>query len=155
MNTEFFKELLTEFASRLKTTPPSQEDINTGEVELNVEGSRILFTPNNLGGLVMTLPLGLFLHPVKEEHLSLLLQSNFLGVDTGGCTLALDASGVLLLLKIMTTKTTSLQENWEWLHRLFNVASAWAKALRDWDEFVVLMPSPESFKEQKPFNMRL
>ena len=83
----------------------------------------------------------------------MLATSNFLGVNTGGCTLALDEAGVSLSLHAYTTSGASPQENWEWLHRLLSVAREWNKELIRWEEFVPL--GRQSFREQEAIKKRI
>ncbi|MFN0065565.1 MAG: hypothetical protein ACKVOH_04945, partial [Chlamydiales bacterium] len=63
---------------------------------------------------------------------------NFLGVDTGGCALALDPSGITLMLKASTSAGTSPQENWDWLHRILSFFHYWNQELSQWKEFTPL-----------------
>ena len=141
-----FKETLEFFSEKLKTRPP-QEDLEKGAVELVLDGIHVVLSQGAIeGGLKIQIVLGLMLKPIREERLKELAASNFLGINTGGCTLALDPAGVSLSLLCHTTCGTIPQENWEWLHRIICVAREWNKVLGLWDEFVPLSASNQEKK---------
>ena len=141
-----FKETLAFFSEKLLTSPP-EEDLEKGVVELVLDGLHIVLSQGALEGcLQMRTVLGFMLKPIRENRLKELAASNFLGINTGGCTLALDPVGVSLSLLCHTTCGTIPQENWEWLHRIVCVAREWNKVLGLWDEFV---PLGASNQEQK------
>ena len=133
-----FKEIVDFFSEKLQTRPP-QEDLEKEKVELVIDELHIVLSKGGLEGcLHLQIVLGLMLQPISEQRLKELVTSNFLGINTGGCALALDAAGVSLSLHCHTTCGTSPQENWEWLHRTVCVAREWNKVLNLWDEFVPL-----------------
>lgn len=107
------------------------------EINIDIDDYKISFSPKD--GFQMTLCLGFLLHPVRLERLLQLTTSNFLGVNTGGCTLFIDESGTSISLKITTTITTPPHENWDFLHRLLCVGKEWVKSLNKWEEFVPLV----------------
>jgi hypothetical protein len=142
-----FKETLRFFSDKLHTSP-TEEDLERGEVELVIDTLHVLLTKGKLeGSLHMQSTLGLFVQPLEEKRLKELATSNFLGVNTGGCKLAFDPSGVLLSLHADVTCGTSPQESWEWLHRLLCVAREWNGVLATWDEFIPLAPSSQAEAE--------
>ncbi len=133
-----FWETLRYFSENLKAAPP-EEDVEAGAVELVVDQLHIHISKGVMdGSLNMMIPLGLILQPMRESRLKELATGNYLGVNTGGCTLAFDESETTLQLNVNTTPTTSPQENWEWLHRLLHVATQWNKKLDSWEEFIPL-----------------
>jgi hypothetical protein len=133
-----FKEILSYFSEKLNSFPP-KEDIEKGEAELIVDTLHVLLSKGKLeGSLHFSIVLGLLLYPIAEARLKELAISNFLGMNTGGCTLSFDETGISLLLHAHTTCGTSPQENWEWLHRLLSIAREWIKLLALWEEFVPL-----------------
>ena len=135
---KFSFEETVEFLSEKLNKAPPKEDIEGGEIELVIDKLHVVIAKGRLeGSLHMQIILGLMLHPVREEKLKELATSNFLGIDTGGCTLAFDEAGVALSLHAHTTCPVTPQENWEWLHRVVCVAREWMKVLTEWDEFVV------------------
>jgi hypothetical protein len=142
-----FKETLRFFSDKLHASPP-EEDLEGGEVELVIDTLTILLTKGKLeGSLHMQSTLGLFVQPLGEKRLKELATSNFLGVNTGGCKLAFDPSGVILSLHADVTCGTPPQESWEWLHRLLCVAREWNKVLATWDEFIPMTPSSKEDTE--------
>lgn len=134
-----FKDTTTYFLDLLKVKLPEEIITPDEPLEMEIDQFHVVLIPLSKGGIRMQLNFGLLLHPVRLEKLQMLCKSNFLGVDTGGCTLALDPAGVSLLLKLTTTPYTSPQENWEFLHRLLTVAKAWQKNLLEWEEFIPLI----------------
>jgi len=145
-----FKETLTFFSERLGSTPPA-EDMEKEEVELVIDTLHIVLTKGKLeGSMHFHAILGLLLHPIREEKLKELATSNFLGINTGGCKLAFDESGISLSLHAYTTCGASPQENWEWLHRLISVAREWNKLLVLWEEFVPLSTQSAEEKKNEP-----
>ena len=133
-----FKETLQFFSEKLNATPP-EEDLEMGEVELIVDQFHVIISKGTQeGSLRMEITLGLMLHPIHEEHLKELVTSNFLGINTGGCTLAFDEEAVALILMKHLTAGTPPQESWEWLHRLLHVAQEWRHTLEKLEEFVPL-----------------
>ena len=146
-----FKETLAYFCDKLQTQPP-EEDLKNEAVELLLDELRIVITKGALEGcLNMQIMLGLMLQPIREQKLKELATSNFLGINTGGCTLAFDEPGVSLSLLCHTSSGTTPQENWEWLHRVVAVAREWNKVLALWDEFVPLHV-PKEEKSYEPAN---
>ena len=142
-----FKETLSYFGDKLGSSPP-QEDVEKGEAELVIDALHVVLSQGKLeGSLQLHIVLGLLLHPHKEERLKELAISNFLGINTGGCKISFDETGVSLALHAHTTCGASPQENWEWLHRLLSVAREWNKVLALWEEFVPL--STPSAQEKK------
>lgn len=140
-----FDEIISSFSDKLKATPP-QEDLEAGEVEIVVDQTPIFLSKGAFeGGFNFSLTLGLILQPIREARLKELATANFLGIDTGGCTLALDDAGVTLMLTARLTPPLSPQECWEWLHRLLHVATEWNKNLSEWEEFVPL----QSIRKEK------
>lgn len=138
MPTYSFRETLDYFSEKLKTKPP-EEDLEAEEVELVIDQHHLIVSKGSVeGSLKIETTLGLMLHPVREARLKELATSNFLGINTGGCTLAFDEAGVALHLLANITTSTSPQESWEWLHRLVHVAIEWNKTLATWEEFVPL-----------------
>lgn len=133
-----FKETVAYFSEKVKAFPPAQ-DIESGVVELIIDQYRLLLSKGVIeGSLNMEISLGLMLHSIQENHLLELANSNFLGIDTGGCTFALDSSGKVLRLQVHITAGDSPEECWQWLHRLLYVATEWSKTLIHWEEFVPL-----------------
>ncbi|MCC5831482.1 MAG: type III secretion system chaperone [Chlamydiales bacterium] len=146
MPTYSFRETLDYFADMVKARP-AEEDLEAGEVELVVDRLRVLISKGSIeGGLDMVITLGLILQPIRESRLKELATSNFLGINTGGCTLAFDEAGVALQLRVNITPASSPQENWEWLHRLLHVATEWEKNLLLWEEYVSLISEKEGEK---------
>lgn len=135
-----FQEILTFFGQQLKSVPP-REALIKGRVELNVDNVRISMRRGRIEGtLVIEIDLGFFLIKPKKEQLESLAKANFLGVDTGGCTLSFDSTGVTLMLRAVSSPGSSLQDNWEWLHRSLNVYHHWSSELSQWKEFTPLAP---------------
>lgn len=133
-----FQETLNYFSEKIGAYPP-EEDREAREVELVVDQIHVIISEGAVeGSLKMETTLGLMVQPVRESRLQELATSNFLGVNTGGCTLAFDEEGVTLKLLTNLTTASSPQENWEWLHRLLHVAAEWNKTLSIWEEFVPL-----------------
>lgn len=138
-----FEETLKFFSEKLHATP-SAPDLEKKEVELVIDTLHVVIAQGKLAGsLHMSIVLGLLVQPIKEARLKDLATSNFLGINTGGCTLAFDEMGVSLCLHGATTGGASPQENWEWLHRLVSVAREWNKVLTLWDEFVPMSTTDE------------
>ncbi|HEY4831505.1 MAG TPA: type III secretion system chaperone [Waddliaceae bacterium] len=143
-----FKEILGFFSDKFRATPP-EEDLERGGVELVIDGQHVIFSKGKLeGGLHMEVVLGLILQPLRDDRLKDLATSNFLGINTGGCKLAFDETGVSLSLRGDTTSGASPQDNWEWLHRLLSVAREWNKVLVLWDEFVPLVTHTQEKKNE-------
>lgn len=141
-----FEDILNYFSEHLLTEVP-EGDLRKEGIEIEIGGQNVVIFPSSQeGGLSMTVTLGLMLKPIPDKHLNELMCSNFLGVNTGGCTLCLDKEGVCLALKALTTPGTTPQESWEWLHRLLAVAAEWMKTLYDWEEFIPLYSPPEKKK---------
>ena len=135
-----FHDTLTFFGKQLKSMPPP-EALSRGRVELIVDGVRISLHRGRIEGtLIIEADLGFFLIKPQEDQLESLAKSNFLGVDTGGCTFALDSTGVTLILRAVSSPGSSLQDNWEWLHRILNVYHHWSGELSFWREFTPLTP---------------
>lgn len=133
-----FRDSLNYFSDKLHAMP-SEEDIEAGEVELVIDQQHVIFSQRSIeGGLNMTLALGLILQPLREARLKELVTSNYLGVNTGGCTFSFDETGVSLQLQVNTTPSSSPQENWEWLHRLLHMGKEWTKRFVLWEEFILL-----------------
>lgn len=133
-----FQETLDFFSNRLEISP-SQEDIEGGEVELIMDGLSLLISKGlQEGSLQIQVFLGFIVHQLREERLKELATSNFLGVNTGGCTLAFDPSGATCFLRTNLTCATTPQESWEFLHRIASVAREWMKVLSQWDEFILV-----------------
>jgi len=149
MPTYSFRETLEFFSEKLKAKPP-EEDLEAGEVELVIDELRMIISKGTTeGSLNMVITLGLMLQPIREARLKELASSNFLGINTGGCTFAFDEAGVSLELRVNLTAASSPQESWEWLHRLLHVATEWNKNLVLWEEFVPLSSvKKESIDEQ-------
>lgn len=136
-----FRETLRYFSEKLQAKP-LEVDLEKGVVELVIDDLHVLLAQEAIEGCFrMRVVLGLMLQPIREEGLKELAVSNFLGINTGGCTLAFDTTGVSLSLVCHTTCGTTPQENWEWLHRIVCVAREWNKVLTLWDEFVPLSTS--------------
>lgn len=134
-----YKDTINYFGEVLKTLPPI-EDIEEGEVELILDDLSILLKPGlSEGSFQMTLDLALFVNPPQSDHLAKLAAANFLGVDTGGCSLCLDDEGAVLSLKAVTTPGTTPQENWDWLHRIVSIAHEWANEMEGWSEVTLLV----------------
>ncbi len=137
-----FQETATFFAERMQTTLPRIATEKEG-VSLAFDSIIVSMRPTQQpGGIIFSLSLGLLLHPILEMRISELMTSHFIGVNTGGCTLAFDPPGVVIFLKAVTSPYTPPQENWEWAHRLICVAHEWIKILSLWDEFVPLLHFP-------------
>ncbi len=146
-----FQETLTFFGKQLKSLPP-EEALSRGRVDLNVDGVRITLKRGRIEGtLVIEADLGFFLMKPRLEHLEALAKAQFLGVDTGGCSFALDSTGVTLILRAVSSPGSSLQDNWEWLHRVINVYHHWCVEIAQWREFTpIISPSDRrSFNPQK------
>ncbi len=143
-----FLETIGYFSEKLNTSPP-QEDLDSEEVELVVDNLHLILAKGKLeGSMHIHIVLGLLLQPIREERLKELATSNFLGVDTGGCKLALDEMGVSLCLHSYVTCGANPQENWEWLHRILCAAREWNKILSQWEEFVPLATTVEEAKDE-------
>ncbi len=133
-----FKETVNYFSDQLGSQPP-EEDIEDGVVELTLDENRVLLMPADAeGSFRISIDLGMMIGPISKEHLEELNSSNFLGVNTGGCTLALDDEGSTLTLIATTTSGTPPQENWEWLHRIYSIAAQWTEHMSSWEEFTSL-----------------
>ena len=133
-----YRETLHYFGDKLRATPP-EEDVVAGEVELYIDQLRVLIAKGSIEGeLSFTMTLGLLLHPIPEPRLKELATCNFLGINTGGCTLAFDEGGMGVELSANISPGTPPQESWEYLHRLLHVATEWNKTLTLWEEFVPL-----------------
>lgn len=149
MPTYSFRETLEYFSDKLEARPP-EEDLEAGEVELVVDLLRVVISKGAVeGSLNMATTLGLMLQPIRESRLKELATSNFLGINTGGCTLSLDETGAALQLRVNITPASSPQENWEWLHRLLHVATEWNKNLLLWEEFVPLTSEKMETKDER------
>lgn len=134
-----FRDHADYFANRLSISIPDPF-IESEGLELTLDHLNVTLKPTRqFGGLLTSIRLGLLLHPIPEQHLHELMTSNYLSVNTGGCTLALDEAGVIVFLESKTTPFTPPQENWEWLHRTINCAYEWVKIMTLWDEFVPLI----------------
>jgi hypothetical protein len=145
-----FREIIAFFSSRLHANPP-EEDLARNEVELLVDQRYVVLREGKIEGcLHMEIVLGLILHPLRDDRLKDLATSNFLGVNTGGCKLAFDITGLSLCLHGDITYGASPQENWEWLHRLLSVAREWYHVLRLWDEFVPLVAPTKEREDEHP-----
>ncbi|MCP5469793.1 MAG: hypothetical protein H7A36_04735 [Chlamydiales bacterium] len=133
-----FNDTLQFFGQKLGSLPP-KEDVEAGDVELIVDGVRISLKKGHFsGGLQIKIDLGFFLIRAQKKHIQELAKANFLGVDTGGCTFSFDETGVTLQLKTATSPATTLQESWEWLHRILSVYHHWNLELSQWKEFTPL-----------------
>lgn len=148
MTSYCFKEIIHFFGSKMGSKPP-KEDIEAGEVEIQIDEMFIL-AKEVKGGFCLQNNLGLFLSPLSKERLKELCTSNFLGMNTGGCTFTLDEKGHALFLRIGFTKTTPPQECWEWLHRLIYISQEWNKVLRGWPEFIPLISLQKEEKHELP-----
>lgn len=138
-----FQDTLAFFSEKLNATP-SEEDLEEKSVDLMIDEVRVRISEASLeGSLYMEIVLGLMLQPIIEPKLKELASSNFLGVNTGGCTFAFDEAGVALSLHCHTTPGATPQEHWEWLHRIVCVAREWNKVLSLWDIFVPLTSPKE------------
>lgn len=149
-----FKETLQFFSEKLHASPP-EEDLEKEEVELVIDTFHVILTKGKVEGCFsMQTVLGLLLQPIREDRLKELATSNFLGINTGGCKLSFDETGVSISLHGLTTCGCSPQENWEWLHRLLSVAREWNKVLALWDEFVPLTTSQKGKKNERDSSQR-
>lgn len=141
-----YKEIINHIAELVGAQAPGDEALTEG-LDLNIDHIMVSLIPSkHPGGLIMELQLGVLLHPIPRAHLEEMVKSNFLGMNTGGCTLALDDSGSLLFIRTVTTAGTSPQEQWEWLHRLLAVGRSWMQILAKWHEFVPLVTFPTEEK---------
>ncbi|MCH9626636.1 MAG: hypothetical protein S4CHLAM2_02620 [Chlamydiales bacterium] len=133
-----FRETLGFFSDKLDSRPP-EKDIDAGEAELLVDQMRVGLSKDSLeNSLKMEMVLGFLMQPIREERFKQLATSNFLGINTAGCTLTLGKSGDILKLHVYINSTSTPQESWEWLHRLLHVAVEWKRHLIEWEEFVPL-----------------
>lgn len=138
-----FQETIRYLANRLKSPLPTEISEEKG-VDFALDNLVVTARPAHcLGGVNFSIPLGLLLYPSKEIHLKELMTSHFLGVQTEGCSFVLDEAGVTLCLRITTLSGMTMQENWEWLHRVVGAAYGWMETLVQWDEFVPLLQLPE------------
>ena len=138
-----FREILDFFGQQLKSVPP-KDAVARGHVQLNVDDVRIVLRKGRVEGtLVIEIDLGFFLIKPKKAQLQSLVQANFLGVDTGGCSFCFDSTGVTLILRAVSSPGSSLADNWEWLHRTLNVYHHWSQELSQWKEFTPLAPPAE------------
>lgn len=140
-----FRETLNYFSEHLQSQLP-QGDLEKEGIEIEINSQIVTVLPAH-GGIQFEVILGLVLRPIPEKRLRELMTSHFVGVDTGGCTFTLDEEGVSLCLKAQTSPSTPPQENWEWLHRLLNVAREWIKLLSQWEEFIPLFTFREESEE--------
>ncbi|MCH9625687.1 MAG: hypothetical protein S4CHLAM123_08650 [Chlamydiales bacterium] len=141
-----FKETILYISGKLNVIPP-ESIFEKQEAELLIDGEHLLISKGSYAGSIhFSLSLGLLVQPIRETCLKELAASNFLGINTGGCKLALDDEKASLSLKSDTTPGTHPQESWEWLHRMLNVAREWYKILEQWEEFVPL----GSAKKEEP-----
>ena len=133
-----FKETIDFFGEKLHAVAPVK-DVESGAVELILDGVSTLLSKGVLeGSMKMEIGLGFLGKSMEEEQLNELVISNFLGVRTGGCTVAFDdKDGVLYLLMHITPGTTP-QESFESLNRIFSVAYKWSQMLRKWEGFIVI-----------------
>lgn len=133
-----FQETIDYFSTKMESTPP-QEDVEAKTVEILVDHLPIVISESPLeGSLKMEIVLGLLLKPIQEEKLKELTTSNFLGMNTGGCTFSWSHESGILFLRSTTSAGTPPQENWEWLHRMLYIATEWTEQLIQWEEFVRL-----------------
>lgn len=138
-----FQETINYFSSKLGSAPPS-EDIEAKTVELSIDNVPIVISQGALkGSLNMEIALGLLLQHPQEEELKDLASSNFLGMNTGGCTLAHDPDNGMLFLRSNLSSGTPPQETWEWLHRMLHIAHVWVNRLLSWNEFIRLIKNGE------------
>jgi hypothetical protein len=146
-----FKETLDFFSHKLQSVPPTQ-DLEKKEVAVVIDHVHAVIAQGKReGSLHMKIMVGLFLERPSEEKLLQLATSNFLGINTGGCSLSIQPKRGELTLHCHTTSGTSPQENWEWFHRLLAVAREWNRMLLPWEEFIPLnIPMQEKKDEPNP-----
>ncbi len=137
-----FKEIVNYFGEKLKSEA-AEEDIEEGLIELMLDDNHVLLRPGKqFGSFNISLELGMLTGPIPESHLKELTSSNFMGVNTGGCSLFFDEAGSIISLATTTTPGTSPQENWEWLHRIYSIAQQWTNYMSKWEEFTPLATFP-------------
>ncbi|MCH9611043.1 MAG: hypothetical protein S4CHLAM81_13750 [Chlamydiales bacterium] len=148
--THSFAETLDHFGTILKSRPPKGA-LESGRVELEIDKTRLVIKQSaSDDSIIIEMNLGFFLVKPQKEHLQQLATANFLGVDTGGCTLAFDSAGVTLYLRAVSSAGSSLQECWQWLHRAINVYHHWSQKLSNWKDFTPLSPiSSSGFQPRK------
>lgn len=133
-----FEETLAYFGEKLGGTA-SAEAIEEKNVDLLLDANHLTLSEGPFeGSLRMELELGIVMTPLSGEQLNELATSNYLGVNTGGCTLSLDCEGKSLKLSAQTTLATPPYENWEWLHRVMHMAREWSETLSCWEGFLLL-----------------
>lgn len=138
-----FEDTLNYFSNKIGGSPP-EEDLEEGKVELSLDPYNVLIEKGNfVGSLAMKITLGVFIKELEERKMKELATANFLGTNTGGCTLALDEEKTAITLKCQATAATTPEENWQLLHRLLAVANEWSKILRGWEEFISFVSKEE------------
>lgn len=137
-----FDETLTFFSTQLGAPLP-EDTIGPDGVELAIEGNPVSLYPGALAGsLVLEVPLALISGP-KTTQLDELCALNYLGAETGGCTLTLDDLDSLISLKIVTSPGTSAMENWDALHRLMATAQHLIQKFTPWENITPLFELEE------------
>lgn len=145
-----FKEMIHYFAEKLKSEP-SEEAFDDESIELQLDENRVILSQaSKPGSFKITLELGFFTGPIEAANLKELTSSNFMGVNTGGCSLYFDEAGTTLSLSTVTTPGTTPQENWEWLHRIYSIAQQWTQHLTKWEGFTPLATFPMEKKHDIP-----
>lgn len=138
-----FQETLSWFGKKIGIKVP-EEAIEKGEVDLILDQVHLTLSKGKEeGSLNMRIVLGLLLQPISENHLQELMTEQFLGVNTGGCSLSLDEQGTSLSLNKSLSIGTEPAEAWEWLHRMLGISFSWYDKLKNWDEFVPLLSPSE------------
>lgn len=133
MRTYEFQETLSYFAQKLHVEPPPATDIESGVAELIVEDVRVFLSkPGPELGVEISITIAALKTPISEELLKELCTSNFLGINTLGCSFSLDATGSILRLHAQISASTPPEQGWEWLERLVFAASKWKERASSW-----------------------
>lgn len=132
-----FKETLLFFSEKLKLDI-EEEELKKGESLIAIDNFLVTLKEKaHGGGLHMELTLAILLYPLAEDKLKELICGNFLGINTGGCTLALHKDKDTICLHADAGPSSSPQENWEWLHRLLSVGREWSRIIAPWEECLI------------------
>ena len=129
-----FFEIISYFCKKLDCQEPDRKDLRRYELVVD-ELTIILSQGRESGSLSLEAKLGLFLRKPKEEQLQALLEGNFLGLETEGCTFCFDTTGAFLLIRAEALPSGEIENYFSWLERLINTYREWSSKLSGWKEF--------------------
>lgn len=124
-----FETIIQHIGQKLNTTA-HKEDVETGEVELLIGESPLHISKGAFeGSCRFEMHIAHFDKGITPSELERLAHENYLGVETGGCSLCLGEDEKTLVMHATTTAGMSPETNWEWFERLVGYAFAIAKEL--------------------------